>query len=141
MDKEIWVVVAAGMIPGVISLTSQVAGIFAARKETSASAEKDDADAAAILSGAALKLYEAVQDDLTALKVETRQLRTENIDFRSAIAGLKHELEIANSAVEYLLMGIGVLTNQMADLDIEPEFRPRKNFRGGDALPFAQRKD
>lgn len=128
----------AAMIAAAASVIVSILGVLAAKR-------KNSADAASILTGSALQMYERVQEELDEMKAEMRQIKKENEGLRIELALVRQESNLQKGELKRLEgelqlanEGINILLDQIGDMGEEPRFRPQ--FRGGEK-PFAQRDD
>lgn len=118
MTPELWVVLLAGAVPGLIGLAGAVVAIVFATGERKAriAGEKADtkkthAEINAMTSGEWKRLYD---------------------EMCNRIEKLEAKFKVYQSYIQYLWMVVVKLTNQLEDAGIDPAIKPDRQFRGDD---------
>lgn len=94
----------AAVIAGLTSVLVQIISKYTSK-------DKTDAEANVLTSGEWKRLY----DEMSA-----------------RVDKMEHELDIAKDYIQYLWVGAVSLSDQVRDMNGDPVFTPKRNFRGND---------
>lgn len=131
MDEQTGSIISLVMswiLPTLIAISGGYAWLRTIRNRD-AEAEKLEVETDGLASDQWKALYKEMS--LRCEKSEARISIMEQ-EIKEEMARLTLQLEAANDYVEYLIIGINTLIDQLINTGVEPEFRPTKQFRGGD---------
>ena len=105
------------VIAAISALGVGIANAWAMRRKASA-------DAATLLTGAALEMYDKVSTRCDQLEFQVKEMRVENKQLQGTLDRLESSNDMLQLKNDYLWAGVLKLTEQLRRLDIEPEWTP-----------------